>query len=77
MKTNALSSFLQSSLNVELVYILLQSITEFSKKSKDHSGFTVKDINPYARKGSRVQNATVNPINLQARDIDIIQQCRD
>lgn len=27
IQTNALSSFLQSSLNVELVYILLESIT--------------------------------------------------
>ena len=30
---DALSSFLSTSLNVELVYILLQSITTFSKKS--------------------------------------------
>lgn len=35
LQTNALSSFLSSSLNVELVYILLESITTFSKKSQN------------------------------------------
>ena len=33
MKSDVLSSFLSSSLNVELVYILLKSITTFSKKN--------------------------------------------
>jgi len=33
IENDALSSFLSSSLNVELVYILLSSITTFSKRS--------------------------------------------
>lgn len=33
VKSDVLSSFLSSSLNVELVYILLKSITTFSKKN--------------------------------------------
>ena len=33
IENDALSSFLSSSLNVELVYILLNSITTFSKRS--------------------------------------------
>lgn len=37
IRTNALSSFLSSSLNVELVYILLESITTFSKKSQNEN----------------------------------------
>lgn len=34
LKNDALSSFLASSLNVELVYILLKSITTFSRKGQ-------------------------------------------
>lgn len=51
VQTNVLSSFLQSSLNVELVYILLESITTFSKKSKesDSNAFKVQEINSAAR----------------------------
>lgn len=37
VQNDALSSFLSSSLNVELVYILLSSITTFSKKKDEDS----------------------------------------
>lgn len=36
VQNNALSGFLSSSLNVELVYILLESITTFSKKTSNN-----------------------------------------
>jgi len=37
VQNDALSSFLSSSLNVELVFILLSSITTFSKKKDEDS----------------------------------------
>lgn len=36
VQNNALSGFLSSSLNVELVYILLESITTFSRKTSNN-----------------------------------------
>lgn len=47
---DALSSFLSSSLNVELVYILLQSITTFNKKNtqnfiENQSGISIAELN--------------------------------
>jgi hypothetical protein len=37
LQSNVLSSFLSSSLNVELVYILLESISTFSKKQDNEN----------------------------------------
>jgi len=49
---DALSSFLSSSLNVELVYILLSSITTFSKRAgqtKDDPSLLVESRNDAAK----------------------------
>ena len=64
IQSNALSSFLQSSLNVELVYILLESITTFSKKAnEDNNKFEVLEFNPQARlKRHQMQKSVVKPI---------------
>lgn len=66
MQNDALSSFLSSSLNVELVFILLSSITTFSKKKDEDSSdksMLVQIRNEAARQ--KLQNATVIPINFQ------------
>ena len=66
MQNDALSSFLSSSLNVELVFILLSSITTFSKKKDEDSSdksMLVHIRNEAARQ--KLQNATVIPINFQ------------
>lgn len=51
IQTNALSSFLSSSLNVELVYTLLESITTFSKKSNnaEDNAFLIQEKNEASR----------------------------
>lgn len=67
IQTNALSSFLSSSLNVELVYILLESITTFSKKSQNENdkAFLVQMKND-AAKGNKLTTAVVTPIDMSA-----------
>lgn len=66
VQNNALSGFLSSSLNVELVYILLESITTFSKKT---SGLTqnensiVTQTKNEAAAGDNYMTAVVEPID--------------
>ena len=61
---DALSSFLSSSLNVELVYILLSSITTFSKRAgqtKDDPSLLVESKNDAAKQ--KLVKAYISPID--------------
>ena len=61
---DALSSFLSSSLNVELVYVLLSSITTFSKRAhnaKDDPSLIVQARNDAAKE--KLVKAYITPIN--------------
>jgi hypothetical protein len=75
IEDNALSSFLSSSLNVELVYTLLESITTFLKKSdnQDALGFVIREKNK-AAKSKAWQPAAITPIDLTASDESLAKQ---
>ena len=74
LQSNVLSSFLSSSLNVELVYILLESISTFSKKpdNENDKAFVVQ-IKNNAAKDKKLSIAVVEPINEFASS-DIIKK---
>lgn len=74
LQSNVLSSFLSSSLNVELVYILLESISTFSKKqdNENDKAFVVQIKNNVA-KDKKLSIAVVEPINEFATS-DIIKK---
>jgi hypothetical protein len=77
LQSNALSTFLQSSLNVELVYILLESITTFNKRSaidENDVQFVVQEINPMARRWQQLQKSRVVPITTENRDLPSIMK---
>lgn len=69
LKTNALSSFLSSSLNVELVYTLLESITTFSKKSSnaEDNAFLIQEKN-HASRINKLQTANIIPIDVNTSE---------
>ena len=74
LQSNVLSSFLSSSLNVELVHILLESISTFSKKqdNENDKAFVVQ-IKNNAAKDKKLSIAVVEPINEFASS-DIIKK---
>lgn len=78
LKTNALSSFLSSSLNVELVYTLLESITTFSKKSSnaEDNAFLIQEKNQ-ASKVNKLQQANIIPIDVNTSEERLSQQIKD
>jgi len=64
-------------LNVELVYILLESITTFNKRSaidENDVQFNVQEINPMARRWQQLQKSRVVPVTTQNRDIESIMK---
>ena len=73
IEKDALSSFLSSSLNIELVYVLLQSITTFSKP-KQSLEIKVLSRNEAAPKEKRIQTDVVTPIVLNTSKEHLKQQ---
>jgi hypothetical protein len=62
LETDTLNAFLNSSLNVELVYVILFSITTFAKESKASAARN--------KKKQRAQTGgEVEPINLEEPDL--------
>ena len=69
---DALSSFLSTSLNVELVYILLQSITTFSKKShpSDNRDTIIVEMSVSGPEDQPKSSGKIVPIDLEGKDLD-------
>jgi hypothetical protein len=62
LETDTLNAFLNSSLNVELVYVILFSITTFAKNSKEVSAKNKK-------KNKKQACDEVEPVNLEEPDL--------
>ena len=66
VQKEALSGFLSSSLNVELVYTILESVTTFVRKDDvNELNFTVEQFNR-AAKGKQKTRANIVPIDMSA-----------
>ena len=76
IENDALSSFLSSSLNVELVYILLNSITTFSKRSgkqvnEDKDFYTEAVFSSNSKKS--YMNPKLEPIDFNAPAAELLE----
>lgn len=75
IENDTLSSFLSSSLNVELVFILLNSITTFSQRSNKLSDNNDRDFYAEAifddKNKKNYMNPRMEPINFEASQIAI------
>jgi hypothetical protein len=73
VQNNALSGVLMSSLNVELVYILLESITTFSKRTSnlsENQTSIITQMKNDAAAGNKYQNTVVTSLDESAANLD-------
>lgn len=78
MQNIPLSGFLSSSLNVELVYILLESITTFSKLTSQQrrTGIITQKRNEAAL-GNKLEDAFVTPLDESKNLVGQVMEQKD